>query len=114
MYGLPVDVEATIFVGRTLEQICCSENQVALHFGLDLSVVAETKKGARVPAARKDERSVNGMVANQPGDCVDQVCRIDWLGDVELETCLPRRVLIFPTRQGRERNRGCGYSRGPQ
>jgi hypothetical protein len=70
--------------------------------------------GAVLPAGRVDEPSVNGMVTNHSGYCVDQVRRVDWLGDVELETCLPRRILIFTTRQRRKRNRGRGYSRGAQ
>src|SRR5262245_46744506 len=42
MYGLPPDFDIKIFVGRNLELICFNENQIALHFNDDLSIVIES------------------------------------------------------------------------
>jgi len=42
MYGLPSDFDAKFLVGRTLEQICFNQNQIALHFDDDLSIVVES------------------------------------------------------------------------
>jgi hypothetical protein len=39
MYGLPANFDGSIFVGRFLEQICFTENQVALHFDDAISIV---------------------------------------------------------------------------
>jgi hypothetical protein len=40
MYGLPRSFDGNLFVGRTLEQICFSENQISLHFdgGVGLTI----------------------------------------------------------------------------
>lgn len=42
MHGLPEDFDAAFFVGRTLELVCFSENQVTLHFDGDLSLTIES------------------------------------------------------------------------
>jgi hypothetical protein len=41
MYGLPKDFDAGFLPGRLLEQVCFSENQVALHFSGDVSISIE-------------------------------------------------------------------------
>jgi hypothetical protein len=39
MYGLPENFDGDMFVGHTIELVCFSANQVAIHFGDDLSLV---------------------------------------------------------------------------
>ena len=41
MYGLPADFDGKMLLGRTLEQVCFSANQIALHFDGDVSIVVE-------------------------------------------------------------------------
>ena len=36
MYGLPANFDASLFVGRTLQLICFSANQIYLHFDTEL------------------------------------------------------------------------------
>lgn len=38
MYGLPPDFDASVFIGKELEQICFSVNTITFHFGLDVSI----------------------------------------------------------------------------
>jgi hypothetical protein len=42
MYGLPNGFDGSRLIGRRLEQICFSENQLALHFDDELSVIIES------------------------------------------------------------------------
>ena len=42
MYGLPSDFDAKVFVERTLEQICFNQNQIALHFDDNVSIIVES------------------------------------------------------------------------
>ena len=42
MYGLPETFDASVFVGRTLQQVAFSANSVSLWFGEDLSVTIES------------------------------------------------------------------------
>jgi hypothetical protein len=42
MYGLPTNFDGKFLVGLTLEQICFNQNQVALHFDNDVSIVVES------------------------------------------------------------------------
>ena len=41
MYGLPEDFDGEMFVGRTIEQVCFTANQVAIHFDDDMNLVIE-------------------------------------------------------------------------
>lgn len=41
MYGLPTDFDAGCFIGRTLEQICFNQNQVAWHFDSKIAIISE-------------------------------------------------------------------------
>ncbi len=54
MYGLPDDFDAGAFVGRTLEQVCFTENQVTLHFDGMIDITVES---AFVHGDRKSESS---------------------------------------------------------
>jgi Family of unknown function (DUF6188) len=54
MYGLPDDFDAGAFVGRTLEQVCFTENQVTLHFDCVVDITVES---AFVHGDRKSESS---------------------------------------------------------
>jgi len=38
MYGLPKNFDGSFLIGRSLELLCFSANQVNLHFGLDVSI----------------------------------------------------------------------------
>jgi len=40
MYGLPKDFDTNLFLGRNLELICFSENQVTFHFDGELRLTA--------------------------------------------------------------------------
>lgn len=42
MYGLPEDFTGTFLVGRVLEQICFSQNQICLHFDSNVSITIES------------------------------------------------------------------------
>lgn len=64
MYGLPEDFDASIFVERTLEQICFNENQIALHFGLDLSLVIECAFIHEDPAQQPSNQVVDVPAAS--------------------------------------------------
>jgi hypothetical protein len=52
MYGLPKDFDGGFLVGRTLEMVCFSENQMALHFGAEISITIESafsyRAGSRI------------------------------------------------------------------
>lgn len=41
MYGLPVDFDGSFLVGRNLEMICFSSNQIYLHFDNQVTVTIE-------------------------------------------------------------------------
>ncbi len=53
MYGLPKDFDGSFLLGRTLEMVCFTENQVCLHFG------AETMIGIVSAFSCNDEQVVN-------------------------------------------------------
>ncbi len=42
MFGLPADFDGSFFVGRTLELVCFSENQVNLHFSVNTMIRIES------------------------------------------------------------------------
>ncbi len=42
MYGLPKDFDASFLIGRTLEQVCFSQNQVSLHFDDNITLTIES------------------------------------------------------------------------
>ena len=42
MYGLPKDFDGSFLVGRTLEMVCFSQNQVYLHFDEDIIITIES------------------------------------------------------------------------
>lgn len=42
MYGLPSDFDAKFLFERTLEQICFNQNQIALHFDDNISIIVES------------------------------------------------------------------------
>ena len=41
MYGLPESFDATVFVGRSVEQVCFTTNQITVHFDDDLHVTIQ-------------------------------------------------------------------------
>ena len=41
MYGLPVDFDASFLIGRTLEQVCFTANQVIFNFDAGVRIVVE-------------------------------------------------------------------------
>jgi hypothetical protein len=41
MYGLPEDVDTGMFVGRTIDQVCFTVNQVLIHLDDDLHLIIE-------------------------------------------------------------------------
>lgn len=41
MYGLPADFDVQILIGRTLNQICVTSNQLTLHFDGDVHITLE-------------------------------------------------------------------------
>src|SRR5262245_33308849 len=41
MYGLPEDFDGMFLLGRELEQICFTKNQVSLHFGEQIEITIE-------------------------------------------------------------------------
>lgn len=51
MYRLPPGFDSTVLVGRRLEQICFTENQMALHFDGRVDIVVESAFIYRTPAA---------------------------------------------------------------
>ena len=57
MYGLPVDFDASIFVGRELAQVTFTENTVHLTFDGDLAITVESsfilKLGAQAEAIKQ-------------------------------------------------------------
>jgi hypothetical protein len=42
MYGLPKDFDGSFLVGRTLELVCFSQNQMSLHFSDDITITIES------------------------------------------------------------------------
>jgi hypothetical protein len=42
MYGLPPDFDQHVFVGHSLEEICFNQNQIALRFDGNISLVIES------------------------------------------------------------------------
>jgi hypothetical protein len=42
MYGLPEDFDGRFLVGKRVELVCFSENQVVLNFDADISIVVES------------------------------------------------------------------------
>ena len=63
MYGLPADFNSDMFVCRTIEQVCFTVNQIAVHFDDDLHLVIggdfslRDGEGAVTSAADQDEGS---------------------------------------------------------
>jgi Family of unknown function (DUF6188) len=41
MYGLPANFNGSFLVGRILEQICFTENQISLNFDQDIAITLE-------------------------------------------------------------------------
>ena len=41
MYGLPADFDQNVFVGHSLEEVCFNQNQIALRFDGNISLVIE-------------------------------------------------------------------------
>lgn len=46
MHKFPEDLDAAVFVGRTLEMVCLNANQVYFHFNDNLSICAESGRTA--------------------------------------------------------------------
>jgi hypothetical protein len=61
MYGLPEDFDGAFFVGRSLELVCFSENQVSLRFGGDISITIESSF-----SHQQDSSESSGQVVNVP------------------------------------------------
>jgi len=57
MYGLPADFDGDFLIGRTLEQICLNQNQIALHFDGDVDLTLEGEYTYRGVLSRADEKS---------------------------------------------------------
>ena len=72
MYGLPEDFDGAFFVGRTLELVCFSENQVSLHFGGDISITIESSF-----SHQKDSSESSGQVVNVPASESDLMQLLD-------------------------------------
>jgi Family of unknown function (DUF6188) len=64
MYKLPADFDAQFFVGRNLEQICFNQNQIALHFDDDLSIVIESAFSHEEPQSPSDGQVVEVPVSD--------------------------------------------------
>ena len=86
MYGSPKDFDGQIFVGRTLEMLCVSANQIYLYFSGQLSICVEASYSLQsknlaearivgVPTVEPDlfkllERSVIAASAQEGGTLV--------------------------------------------
>lgn len=66
MYGLPSDFDVKFMVGRTLEQVCFNENQIALHFDDDLSIILESAF-----SHERSQSSSDSGVVEVPVTCSD-------------------------------------------
>ena len=64
MYGLPLDFDAKFLVGRNLEQICFNQNQIALHFDDDLSIIVESALSHESSQSLSDARVVEVPVSD--------------------------------------------------
>lgn len=57
MYGLPEDFDGRFLVGRRVECVCFSENQVVLNFDSDVSIVVESSFSFRSGPNAKERMS---------------------------------------------------------
>lgn len=65
MYGLPADFDGTFLIGRTLEQICFSENQISLHFDADVGVTIESAYAYQEDVAAAEKTPTHSVPASQ-------------------------------------------------
>lgn len=67
MYGLPKDFDGSFLVGRTLEMVCFSQNQVYLHFDDDIIITVEralSYNTAQVVDVPVQDSSLMGLVGS--------------------------------------------------
>lgn len=59
MYGLPVDFDGSFLVGRNLEMICFSSNQIYLHFDDHVTVTIEGEFSYRPQPSEADAQPIH-------------------------------------------------------
>jgi len=65
MYGLPADFDASVFVGRELEQVCFSVNTIRFDFDGDIAITATSSIVLTLSAGTEPEQQAPPVVASR-------------------------------------------------